>query len=52
MCYPPGIPILGPGERVTGEIIAYIQYAKEKGCLLTGPESMDVSRLNVLKGEQ
>lgn len=52
MCYPPGIPILGPGERVTGEIIAYIRYAKEKGCLLTGPESMDVSSLNVLKGEE
>ncbi len=51
MCYPPGIPILAPGERVTPEIIAYLQYAREKGCLLTGPESMDVSRLNVLKGE-
>lgn len=51
MCYPPGIPILAPGERVTPEIIAYIQYAREKGCLLTGPECMDVSRLNVLKGE-
>ena len=28
----------------------YITYAKEKGCLLTGPQSMDVSRLNVYKG--
>lgn len=51
MCYPPGIPILAPGEEITTEIIAYIQYAKEKGCSLTGPESMDVSYLNVLKGE-
>lgn len=51
MCYPPGIPILAPGEQVTGEIINYIQYAQEKGCMLTGPESMDVSRLNVMKGE-
>lgn len=51
MCYPPGIPILAPGERITPEIILYIQYAREKGCMLTGPESMDVSRLNVLKGE-
>ena len=24
MCYPPGIPILTPGERITGEIIEYI----------------------------
>lgn len=51
MCYPPGIPILAPGECVTPEIISYIKYAREKGCMLTGPESMDVSRLNVLKGE-
>jgi arginine/lysine/ornithine decarboxylase len=52
MCYPPGIPILAPGERITAEIIAYIQYAKEKGCVVTGPESMDISRLNVWKGEE
>jgi arginine/lysine/ornithine decarboxylase len=50
MCYPPGIPILAPGERVTGDIIDYIVYAKEKGCSLTGPEDMRVERLNVLKG--
>lgn len=50
MCYPPGIPILAPGERVTKEIIEYIKYAREKGCMLTGPESMDVSKLNILKG--
>jgi len=51
MCYPPGIPILAPGERITEEIIRYIRYSGEKGCLITGPESMDASRLNVLKGE-
>jgi len=50
MCYPPGIPILAPGEEITVEIIDYILYAKEKGCFLTGPEDMDVKRLNVLKG--
>src|SRR5699024_2374155 len=49
MCYPPGIPILAPGEKSTREIIAYIQYAKEKGCLITGPEVMDASRLNIWK---
>ncbi len=48
MCYPPGIPVLAPGEIITKDILHYIQYAKDKGCLLTGPESMDVSRLNVL----
>ena len=50
MCYPPGIPILAPGERITREILDYIQYAKAKGCSMTGPEDPDILRLNVLKG--
>lgn len=50
MCYPPGIPILAPGERITKEILDYIEYAKEKGCSMTGPENPDIERLNVLKG--
>ena len=49
MCYPPGIPILAPGERITQEIIDYILYAKDKGCQLTGPEDEKVERLNVIK---
>lgn len=48
MLYPPGIPILAPGERITKEILDYIRYAREKGCLVTGPEDMGISRLNVL----
>lgn len=49
MCYPPGIPILAPGERITSDIVNYIQYAKEKGCSLTGPQDMEIARLNVVK---
>ena len=29
MCYPPGIPILSPGEEVTPEALEYILYAKD-----------------------
>ena len=50
MCYPPGIPILAPGERVTADILRYIDYAKEKGCSMTGTEDLAINRLNVLKG--
>lgn len=49
MCYPPGIPILAPGELITSEIIEYILYAKEKGCSMQGTEDFKVERLNVLK---
>ena len=45
---PPGIPILAPGERITAEILDYIEYAKAKGCSMTGPEDPDILRLNVL----
>lgn len=48
MCYPPGIPILAPGERITKEILDYIEYAKLKGCSMTGPEDPDIGSINVL----
>ena len=50
MCYPPGIPILAPGERITRDILEYIRYANEKGCSMTGTEDPDINNLNVLKG--
>ena len=52
MCYPPGIPILAPGERITDPILDYIEYAKEKGCSMTGPENPEIERLNVLKEDE
>lgn len=48
MCYPPGIPILAPGELITQDIVDYIVYAKEKGCQMTGTEDINIERLNVL----
>ncbi|MGN0700584.1 MAG: arginine decarboxylase, partial [Oscillospiraceae bacterium] len=49
MCYPPGIPILAPGERITQDILDYIAFAKEKGCSLTGCRDMSVEYLQVIK---
>lgn len=48
MCYPPGIPIIAPGERFTREILNYIRFAKKKGCQMTGPEDMSVQNLNIV----
>ena len=50
MCYPPGIPILAPGEVITKEIVDYILYAQAKGSSMQGPEDPDIRYLNVLKG--
>ena len=50
MCYPPGIPILAPGELITKEIAEYVLYAKEKGCSMQGTEDPAVEYLQVLAG--
>nr|WP_319488746.1 aminotransferase class I/II-fold pyridoxal phosphate-dependent enzyme [uncultured Caproiciproducens sp.] len=49
MCYPPGIPILAPGEQITPEILDYIAYTKEKGCILTGTEDLHIETIRVVK---
>ena len=50
MCYPPGIPMLAPGERITKDILEYIRYMKERGGTLTGPKDSTIEHLQVLKG--
>ena len=52
MCYPPGIPILAPGERIPREIVDYIQFAKERGCSLQGTEDPEVNHINVIKRKE
>lgn len=50
MAYPPGIPILAPGERITKEILEHISYAKDKGAVLTGTQDMKIENINVVEG--
>jgi arginine/lysine/ornithine decarboxylase len=47
MSYPPGIPVLSPGELITKDIIEYIRYSKEKGCFLIGTMDEGVNTINV-----
>ncbi|SMB96316.1 arginine decarboxylase [Desulfonispora thiosulfatigenes DSM 11270] len=49
MSYPPGIPILAPGERITNEILEYIDYAKAKGCSLTGAQDLKIEKINIVE---
>jgi lysine decarboxylase len=48
MCYPPGIPILAPGELITREALDYVLYAKSKGSLLMGPQDMTLENIFVV----
>ncbi len=51
MSYPPGIPIVAPGEEITSEIVSYIGYARDKGCYLTGTEDLKVRNIRVIRHE-
>lgn len=49
MCYPPGIPLIAPGELISEELIEHIEYARKKGCSLTGTQDMDVKMIKVVE---
>lgn len=48
MAYPPGIPVVTPGERITSEMIEYIMRLKEEHSLLQGTEDPYVEYIKVL----
>ena len=49
MAYPPGIPILCPGEVITKEIIDYVQKLKDTGLYVQGTEDPEVNFIKVVK---
>jgi arginine decarboxylase len=48
--YPPGIPALLPGERITEEAIAYLREIKAAGARLHGASDPGFATINVLRG--
>ncbi|WP_407647642.1 aminotransferase class I/II-fold pyridoxal phosphate-dependent enzyme [Clostridium brassicae] len=48
MAYPPGIPIVTPGERISRDIIEYIKFLKNQHSMLTDTEDPYVERIKVL----
>jgi arginine decarboxylase len=48
MAYPPGIPIVTPGERINKEIISYIKFLKTQHSMLSDTEDPDVETIKVL----
>jgi len=46
--YPPGIPVLGPGEEISAEIVAYLQEAAATGLKVHGPEDRALRSLRVI----
>jgi arginine decarboxylase len=48
MAYPPGIPVVCMGERITADIISYIKLLKEQKCELQGTVDPYVNNIRVL----
>ena len=49
MAYPPGIPVICPGERITWEAIRYVATMREAKLNIQGTEDPDVLNLRVLR---
>jgi arginine decarboxylase len=49
MIYPPGIPILAPGELITEEIYNYITLLKTEKGAISGLEDIDVNYIYCIK---
>jgi len=48
MAYPPGIPIVTPGEKITKEMVDYIKLLKEEHTMLTGTDDPEADKIKVL----
>lgn len=49
MAYPPGIPIIAPGELITEEIMEYIIFLKNSNAYLTDVQDKNLDRILVIK---
>ncbi|WP_258111337.1 aminotransferase class I/II-fold pyridoxal phosphate-dependent enzyme [Alicyclobacillus sp. SP_1] len=49
MVYPPGIPILMPGEKITAESIDYIETNLRAGLPVQGPDDAEIRFLKVVR---
>jgi len=47
--YPPGIPIISPGEEITREIIDYLSLEKRAGVRMQGPYDNDLKFIRVVR---
>lgn len=47
--YPPGIPVVAPGELITAEVVSYLQYALRAGFHLQGPSDPNLRTIQVIK---
>lgn len=50
--YPPGIPVLYPGEKITEEIWKMILHLKKQGCHFHGPIDLSLETIQIISPDQ
>jgi lysine decarboxylase len=46
--YPPGIPVIVPGERITKEAVEYLEAMRKLGAIIVGPGKVETGRIRVV----
>ena len=49
--YPPGIPVISPGEEITPEVVAYLDLEKRAGVRMQGPSDSDLRVIRVVRSQ-
>ena len=49
MLYPPGVPLLVPGERIPAGIIRFAREMHQRGYTLTGPADYSLQQIRVVQ---
>ncbi|HEY8426047.1 MAG TPA: aminotransferase class I/II-fold pyridoxal phosphate-dependent enzyme [Limnochordales bacterium] len=47
-CYPPGVPILCPGERITEAVVEHLMVVRASGLAVSGPKDPSLRTLEVV----
>ena len=47
--YPPGIPVLNPGEQITAEAVRYVRAMAAVGLKVTGPQDTALATIRVIR---
>lgn len=46
--YPPGIPLIVPGERISAQLLEYLEEAMEMGLAVQGPADLEQNRIKCI----
>ena len=47
--YPPGIPVLAPGEEITPEVVSYLDLELDAGVRMQGPYDSELKQIRVVR---